>query len=52
MDRRAGWGWQPATTTEENENFIENLIYSQEDNPGSYMSLREVEKTQVQPMLP
>ena len=44
MDRRAGSGRQRTITTEENENVIENLIFSQEDNPGSHMSLREVEK--------
>ena len=44
MDRIASSGRRRTITTEENENLIENLIYSQEDNPGSNMSPREVEK--------
>ena len=44
MDRRAGSGRQRTTNTEENENLIENLIRSQEDNPGSHMSPRKIEK--------
>ena len=44
MDRRAGSGRQQTITTEENENLIENLICSQEDNPGSHMSPGEIEK--------
>ena len=44
MDRRAGSGRQRIISTEENENLIENLIFSQEDNPGGHMSPREVEK--------
>ena len=44
MDRRAGSGRQRTITTEENENLIENLIYSKEYNPGSHMSPREIEK--------
>ena len=41
MDRRAGSGRQRTITTEEKENLIENLICSQEENPGSRMSPRE-----------
>ena len=44
MDRRTGSNRQRTITTEENENLIESLICSQEDNPGSHMSPREVEK--------
>ena len=44
MDGRAGSGRQRIITTEENENLIENLICSQEDSLGSFMSLSEVEK--------
>ena len=44
MDRRAGSGRQRTITTEEKENLIENLICSQEENPGSRMSPREVER--------
>ena len=44
MDSSAGSGRQLIITNEENENLIENLICSQEDNPGSHMSPREVEK--------
>ena len=44
MDRRAGSGRQQTITTKEKENLTENLICSQEDNPGSHMSLRVVEK--------
>ena len=44
MNRRASSGRQRTITTEENETLVENLIYSQEDNPGSNMSPREVEK--------
>ena len=57
MDRRAGTGKQRAITTEESKNLIENLICSQEDNPGSHMSPKEVEKntgiscTSVRPMI-
>ena len=44
MDRRAGSGRQRTITTKENKTLTENLICSQEDNPGSHMSPREVEK--------
>ena len=44
MDRIAGSGRRRTITTKENENLIENLICSQEDNPGSNMSPREAEK--------
>ena len=42
VDRIAGSGRRRTITTEENENLIENLICSQEDNQGSNMSPREV----------
>ena len=44
MDGRAGSSRQQTITTEENENFIKSLISSQEDNAGSHMLSREVEK--------
>ena len=44
IDWRAGSGRQRTITTEENKNLIENLISSQEDNPGRYMSRRQVEE--------
>ena len=47
IDKRADSGRQRTITTEEDENLIENLIFSQEENPGSHMSPREVEKNQV-----
>ena len=47
IDKRADSGRQRTITTEEDENLIENLICSQEENPGSHMSPREVEKNQV-----
>ena len=47
MDRRASSGRQRTITTEENETLVENLIYSQEDNLGSNISPREVEKTRA-----
>ena len=44
MDRIAASGRQQTITSKESENLIENLIFSQEDNPNSHMSPREVEK--------
>ena len=44
MGRKAGSGRQRTITTEENKNLIENLICSQEENPGSHILPREVEK--------
>ena len=43
MDRIAVSGRQRTITNEENENIIENLTCSQEDNPGSHISRKEVE---------
>ena len=40
--RRAGSGRQYTITAGENENLIKNLICSQEDNPGTHMSPREL----------
>ena len=45
MDRIAASGRQQTITIKESENLIENLIFSQEDNPDSHMSPREVEKS-------
>ena len=47
LDRRAGSGRQRTITTEEKTTLFENLICSQEDNSGSHMSQREVEKKTV-----
>ena len=44
VDRRAGSGRQQTTTTEENENLVENLICSEADNPGIHIWPREVDK--------
>ena len=44
MDRRAGLGRQWTIITDENENLIDNLICLKEDNPGSQMSPKEIEK--------
>ena len=44
MDRKAGSGRQRTITTEENKKLIANLICSQEVNPGSQISPREVKK--------
>ena len=44
MGRKAGSGRQRTITTEENKNLTENLICSQEENPGSHILPREVEK--------
>ena len=43
MDRRAISDRQRTITNKENENIIENSNCSQEDNPGSHISWREVE---------
>ena len=47
LDRRAGSGRQRTITTEEKTTLFENLICSQEDNSGSDMSQREVERKTV-----
>lgn len=44
MERKQGSGRPRTVCTEENENLVEQLICSQEDNPGSHMSPREIEK--------
>ena len=44
MDRKANSVRQQTITTNKNENPIENLICSQEDNPGGHISPREVGK--------
>ena len=44
MDRRASSGRQRTIIANENKNLIENLICLKEDNPGSHMSPKEVEK--------
>ena len=43
MDRRPGSGRPVIVTTEENEELIGDLICSQEENPGTYLSQREIE---------
>ena len=44
MDRKTGSGRPGTVTNVQNEELVEDLICSQEDNPGSHMSLREIEK--------
>ena len=44
MNRRVRSSREQTITTEENENLIENLICSQEHNPGSHMSPRKAEE--------
>jgi len=44
MDRRPGSGRKRTVTTPENEMIVKELICSQEDNPGSHLSPREIEK--------
>ena len=43
MDRRPGSGRPVIVTTEENEELIGDLICSQEENPGTHLSQREIE---------
>ena len=43
MDRRPGFGRPVIVTTEENEELIGDLICSQEENPGTHLSKREIE---------
>ena len=44
LDRRSGSGRPRTVTTEENEMIVEELICSQEENPGTHLSPREIEK--------
>ena len=44
MERKVGSGRPRAVFTKENEDLVELLVCSQEDNPGSQMSPREIEK--------
>ena len=44
MDRRPGSGRPRTSTTAENEQIVEELIFSQEDRPGTHSSPREIEK--------
>ena len=44
MERKEGSGRPRAVCTKENEDLVELLVCSQEDNPGSHMSPREIEK--------
>ena len=44
MDRRSGSGRLRTSTTAENEQIVEELIFSQEDRPGTHSSPREIEK--------
>ena len=44
MDRRSGLGSLRTATTAENEEIVEDLIFSQEESPGSHMSPREIKK--------
>ena len=44
MDRRPGSGRPVTVTTEKNEELIGDLICSQEENPITNLSSREIEK--------
>ena len=44
MDRKTGSGRPRTVTNVQNEELVEDSICSQEDNPGSHMSPREIEK--------
>ena len=44
MERRPGSGRPRTVATPENEALVEQLICSQEDKPGTYLSPREIEK--------
>ena len=44
MDRWPGSGRPVTVTIEENEEFVGNLICSQQENPGTHLSPREIEK--------
>ena len=44
IDRRPGLGRPWTAKTAENKEIVEDLICSQEESPGSYMSPREIEK--------
>ena len=44
MDRQPGSGRPATVTTEENEELVGDLICSQEENPGTHLSPREIEK--------
>ena len=43
MDRRPGSGRPVTVTTEENEELVGDLICLQEENPGTHVSLQEIE---------
>ena len=44
MERKQGSVRPQTPCTQENENLVEQLIFSQEDNRGSHMSPHEIEK--------
>ena len=44
MDRRPGSGRPVTVTTEENEKLVADFICSQEENTGTHLSPREIEK--------
>ena len=44
MDRRPGSGRSRITTSEENKEMTEDQIYLQEENPGTHMSPKKIEK--------
>ena len=44
MDRQPGSGRPVTVTAEENEELVGDLIDSQEENPGTHLSPREIEK--------
>ena len=43
IDRRPGSGRPVTVTMEENEELVGDLICLQEENPGTHVSLREIE---------
>jgi len=45
MERKKGLGRPRSVTTKENEEIVEQLIYSQKDAPRTHMSPRESRKT-------
>ena len=44
MDRKSGFGKPRTVLTNQNEDLVDELFCSQEDNPESHLSPREIEK--------
>ena len=47
MERKKGSGRPRTARTEENEETVEELIMSQEDEPHSHLAPRQIEKSEV-----